>query len=327
MKSRAIAVFAEPVAGSLGTSEDAEVDTGAAQVARWRRYGKDRLYVTGVDGTKIGWRDLVTGEDHLDAPEHESEFLAALSTWSPGAAQPPSSVSVTTGEPVIEEQRPGPPTPSETGVDADWQDLAEHRPGAMARQQALALKQAAPVRTFLLRALGVHTDERAWRVGADGEELVAAQLQRLAKKDPRWRFLHAIPVGENGSDIDHLVVGPGGVFTLNAKHHRAGKVWVRGDTFMVNGQRLPYIRNSRHEAKRASRLLTKACGVPLHVHGIVVPVGADSLKIKDAPSDVSIVNRMALRGWLRNRPTVLSGGQIVAIFETARKSSTWRTRS
>jgi hypothetical protein len=179
------------------------------------------------------------------------------------------------------------------------------------------------VRTFLARALGVHTDERAWRVGADGEELVAAQLQRLAKKDPRWRFLHAVPVGDKGSDIDHLVVGPGGVFTLNAKHHPGGNVWVRGDTFMVNGQRLPYIRNSRHEASRASRLLTNACGLQVAVQGVVVPVGADTLKIKDAPADVCIVNRMALRDWLRRRATALSDEEISTIHDVARRSTTW----
>ncbi len=73
-----------------------------------------------------------------------------------------------------------------------------------AREAAQAARDAAPVKTTLARVLGVHTDERAWRIGADGEEKVAAQLAKAARKDLRWRFLHAIPVGERGSDIDHL---------------------------------------------------------------------------------------------------------------------------
>lgn len=315
-------VFAEASAGIDFARDDKDVDTGA-QVARWRRYGKDRLYVTSSDGTKIGWRDLLTGEDHLDVPGLESEFLAALSTWSSGAALLAPSGAGATSEPVIDGRPSEPQDSAQSAIAADSQDLTEHRPGAMAREQALALKQAAPVRTFLARALGVHTDERAWRVGADGEELVAAQLHRLAKKDARWKFLHAIPVGEKGSDIDHLVVGPGGVFTLNAKHHPRASVWVRGDTFMVNGQRLPYIRNSRHEAARASRLLTKACGAPVAVQGVVVPVGADKLSLKDPPNDVAIVNRMALRSWLRGRRACLTEEQIAAIFDAARRSTTW----
>jgi hypothetical protein len=314
------AVFVEAVAGVGGAGDDEDVDTGA-HVARWRRYGKDRLYVTASDGTKIGWRDLLTGEDHVEAPDLERAFLTALEAWSSGVGR--EGVPVAT-QPVIDHRGRDQQAVAEIQTDAQWEDLASHRAGAKAREQALALKQAAPVRTFLARALGVHTDERAWRVGADGEELVAAQLQRLVKKDPRWRFLHAIPVGTKGSDIDHVVVGPGGVFTLNAKHHRGGSVWVRRDTFMVNGQRFPYIRNSRHEASRASRLLTQACGFAVHARGVVVPVGADHLSVKDPPVDVAIVNRMALRDWLRRRPVILTDDQVACAFEAARRSTTWQ---
>ncbi|MEF2162577.1 nuclease-related domain-containing protein, partial [Pseudomonas aeruginosa] len=107
-----------------------------------------------------------------------------------------------------------------------WIDLTTNTAGSEAREQAWVAKEAAPVRTFLARALGVHTDERAWRIGAVGEEKVAAQLAKVIKKDVRWHVIHAIPVGNRGSDIDHLIIGPGGVFTANAKHHPGAKIWV-----------------------------------------------------------------------------------------------------
>ena len=203
-------------------------------------------------------------------------------------------------------------------------DLALHRPGQLVREQAMAAREAAPVRSVLARLLGVHTEERAWRIGADGEEKVAAQVQKLIRKDPRWQVLHAIPVGSKGSDIDHLVVGPGGVFTLNAKHHPGARMWVGGGTFMVNGVRQPYIRNSRHEASRASRLLTSACGVQVEVIGVVVPVGAKALTIKTPPVDVHVVGRRRLRAWLRRREQVLDDATIELVFAHARRSSTWR---
>jgi hypothetical protein len=171
----------------------------------------------------------------------------------------------------------------------------------MAREQAHALKQAAPARTLLARALGVRNDERAWRIGADGEEKVATQLEKVLRKDLRWHILHAVPVGERGSDIDHVVIGPGGVFTINAKHHPGAKIWVGGDTFMVNGQRQPYIRNSRHEAKRAA-----------------------DVAVKKAPDDVFVVPRAQVARWLRRSPEVLAADAIEAIFATARRSTTWQ---
>jgi hypothetical protein len=306
------------------------VDGGAkASVVRWRRYGHDRLYVTDAKGTKIGWRDLLTHEDHVVVPARREEFAAAIAGWvaDPTAPSLPAAEveAVSASSPPQEPPRLEPP-PVEAAaleVQPEWVDLASNRAGALAREQALTRKQAAPVKTFVARALRLHTEERAWRIGADGEEMVAAQLHRLAKKDPRWKFLHAIPIGENGSDIDHVVIGPGGVYTMNAKHHPRSSVWVGGNTFMVNGQKQPYIRNSRHEAARASRLLSAACGFPVSVVGMVVPVGANSLKVKEPPEDVKIVNRMGLRNWFRKRPVVLTDDQVATVFEAARRSTTW----
>ena len=203
-------------------------------------------------------------------------------------------------------------------------DLAMHRPGQLAREQALAAKEAAPVRSVFARLLGVHTDERAWRIGADGEERVAAQVQKLIRRDPRWRILHAIPVGSKGSDIDHLVIGPGGVFTLNAKHHPGARIWVGGGTFMVNGVRQPYIRNSRHEAARAARLLSAACRLHVEVSGVVVPVGAKALTIKTPPADVHVVNRGQLRRWLGRGEQVLDDATIELVYAHARRPNIWQ---
>ena len=206
-----------------------------------------------------------------------------------------------------------------------WEDLSTRRPGSSASAAAANARAAAPVRSVLARLMGVHTDERAWRLGAAGEELVGHQLGRLMKRDPRWRCLHAIPVGRRGSDIDHLVIGPGGVFTLNAKHHPRARLWVGGDTFMVNGVRQPYVRNSRHEAHRAGRLLSAAVGHPVAVSGVIVPVNGHSLSIKQPPADVMVVPRRQLRRWLSSLPQALPGAIVDSLYEQARRSTTWTT--
>ncbi|MBG6212216.1 hypothetical protein RCH23_000129 [Cryobacterium sp. CAN_C3] len=45
----------------------------------------------------------------------------------------------------------------------------------------------------------------------------------LSKLGPEWTVLHAVPVGSGSSDIDHVVIGPAGVFTINTKNH-TGKI-------------------------------------------------------------------------------------------------------
>jgi len=308
-------------------------------VRRWKRYGKDRLYVTGVDGRPVGWWDLLATQGHPESADLASALDGAVSAWLARDGQTAAfAMAQDVAEPAQTAQVSGVDSLPSAGTEADVElipapaprssvehpvDLSSNRAGAMAREQALALKQAAPVRTFLARALGVRNDERAWRIGADGEEKVAAQLEKLLRKDPRWRILHAVPVGERGSDIDHVVIGPGGVFTINAKHHPGAKIWVAGDTFILNGQRQPYIRNSRHEAKRAARLLSASCGFPVEVAGIVVPVRADDVTVKQAPDDVFVVPRVRVARWLRKRPEILRADAIEAIFASARHSTTW----
>jgi hypothetical protein len=291
-------------------------------VTRWTRYGKDRLYVKAHDGTSVGWLGLLTGESHIEVAEFGDAFREATAGWALKRHElGAGSGDITSGSP---QHRTPPAQPAVVVPTPAWTDFAANRAGAMAREQALALRRAAPVRTLLGRVLSVHNDERAWRIGADGEEKVAEQLAKLARKDPRWHFLHAVPVGDRGSDIDHMVVGPGGVFTLNAKHHPGGAIWVGGDAFMVNGTWQRYVRNSRFEAARASKLLTAACGFGVVAEGVVVVVGADKLTVKEPPPDVAVVSRMRLVNWFSSRQTMLDDATVRAIFDAARRSTTWQ---
>lgn len=204
----------------------------------------------------------------------------------------------------------------------EWIDLAGNRAGQAARARALAERQSAPVMTFLARFLRIHTEERAWRIGADGEEMVAA---RLAKLPDSWRVLHALPVGDRDADIDHLVIGPGGVFTINTKHHPHANVWVGGNTFMVNGQRYPYIRNANHEALRASKLLSRASRQLIEVTGVIAVVGAHrGLTVKQQPEGVRVMGRQRLVKWLRTQLPTLSAAQVESIYAVARRSDTWQ---
>ncbi|KAB2812544.1 NERD domain-containing protein [Pimelobacter simplex] len=298
----------------------ASADDPAWVVRRWRRYGYDRLYVERPDGAKVGYWDLAADTAHPSAPGDEPLLLRAVTAWKDGdrgAAVPPEAGPAP-------DPAPGPAPGPAPAAPVPWIDLATTPPGAAAREQAEAARAAAPIKTVLARVLGVHTDERAWRLGAVGEEQVAAQLAKVARNDARWRFLHAIPVGTRGSDIDHLVIGPGGVFTVNTKHHPGASIWVGGETLLVNGTRQPYVRNARHEAERAGRLLSAACGFPVHVSGLVVPVNTDEVVVKSQPAGVAVVPRRRLAGWLTRHGEIHPPATVESIFAMARRSTTWQ---
>lgn len=69
--------------------------------------------------------------------------------------------------------------------------------------------------------------------------MVGESLARLTSRG--WKVLHAIQ-WPSGADIDHLVIGPSGVFTVNAKHHAGARVWVADHMIRVNNRSTDHLR-------------------------------------------------------------------------------------
>lgn len=296
---------------------------------RKRIYSNDMLYVTDAAGTKVGRINLESGKVTMDLPELRSDFDEFVSRWraenlatsetdETSADDPGLSTATVEDQPAIVIDTALPREVVDDGP--AWQDLSQNRAGQAVRERAVELRAEAPVKTFVARVLGVHTDERAYRVGADGEQEVAWRMRKLGDG---WHVLHSVPVGEKDSDIDHVVIGPPGVFTLNTKNHSRKKVWVAEKAFMVSGQKTNYLRNSRHEAARASKLLTTACGFDVQVEPIIVVIAAE-LTIKAQPADVHVVARKRIGKWLERRPETLSPAAVEAIYEMARRDTTWQ---
>jgi len=308
---------------------------------RWKRYGHDRLYVQAASGKRLGYCDLTTGAVVLEpgadrvavevaVTGHPAYAAAAAARLSAVALADHAPAAIPSSRRPVDDQLPtagvdtaARPTALEPLTAAAWVDLAHNRPGAAPRVHAVALRREAPVRTFVERLFGVRTEERRWRIGADGEEAVADELAGL---DHRWRVLHSVPVGKGDSDIDHVVIGPPGVFTVNTKHHPTAAVWVRGTGFTVNGRPVHYVRHSQHEARRATKLLAAAGVHPGPVVGVIAIVGASrGLTIHAQPDGVHVTARRDLRSWLERQPARLHGAQVHALYQAARRSTTWST--
>ncbi|WP_454169594.1 nuclease-related domain-containing protein [Microbacterium paulum] len=143
-------------------------------------------------------------------------------------------------------------------------------------------------------------DSRPWFQGALGELDVAA---RLASLGDDWTVVHAVPVGTRGSDIDHVVVGPAGVFTINSKNHEGARVWVASRRLLVNGQKTDHLRNSRYEAARTHKLLSDVIGADVPVRGVIAIVGAKDITIREQPDDVAVLSASQLVRCGRSRPS------------------------
>jgi hypothetical protein len=157
-------------------------------------------------------------------------------------------------------------------------------------------------------------DAVAWRRGAVGERRTARLLDPLERHG--WTVLHDLAVPGSRANIDHLVIGPGGVFVVDSKQYRgrlqldsSGRLWHGGYPLA------PTLRTVDFEADQAARVLVDpdVVVVPiLAVHGAQVPWG------KVVMQGVPVVAARRLPSMLRALPAVLGPERVAVLADQAR---------
>ncbi|WP_328968521.1 nuclease-related domain-containing protein [Streptomyces sp. NBC_00239] len=166
------------------------------------------------------------------------------------------------------------------------------------------------------------TEWDSWFKGLAGERIAGGELNRLTAHG--WRVLHSIPL-TRGGDIDHLLIGPGGVFTVNTKNLRGKSVWIGDDMVKVDhGPPKPYPAKSRAEAKHARGVLERHCPFPVDVEPVLVFVGANELPKEATQLQVRVYREreVAALGPLTGR---LTPDQVDAVYAVARHRRAWLT--
>ena len=161
-------------------------------------------------------------------------------------------------------------------------------------------------------------------MGARGEREVGRKLNQWAARNG-WHVLHAVPVGQAGADIDHVVIAPFGVVTVNTKTAKTN-VWVGEHGMTVGGKSVDYLRKSRAEARRARQLLGRATEIEVPVQAVIVFTGAQRFTVRrGGPPDIAVLAApRALRGWLQKQPSVLGNEQVEVIYQADRNPATWQ---
>ncbi|MDF2744020.1 MAG: hypothetical protein K0S88_5397, partial [Actinomycetia bacterium] len=157
-------------------------------------------------------------------------------------------------------------------------------------------------------------DASAWRRGAAGERRTARLLGPLERHG--WVAVHDLGVPGSRANIDHLVIGPGGVFVIDSKQYRGrlqldrfGRLW-HGRYPLA-----PVLRSVEFEADQAAQVLADPDVVVLPlvaVHGAQVPWG------KVVMNGVPVVPARRLPNMLRELPAVLGPERIAALADQAR---------
>ena len=267
---------------------------------RWRRSSRGRS-LTQVGVTDLGYRDVAVAEVSSDP----AEALEPAPEDAPVGAEVPA-------------------TPAYRPRHAQPEDEAEDRPEPVTHLPRRSTTTALLPDRDLAADLDRGTAEGDNSTGAGDEANIRHQLSGLGAG---WRAVNAVPVRTRGGTVDHVLIGPAGVFTLEVKHHPQAAVWVAGEVVKVNGFDHRYVKICRVDAQRAAKLLSSAAGVAVEVHGLVAVVGAQrGLTIKQQPRDglVTVVGCAKLIAHLQGLPSVLDEPTVERVYEAARHLATWQ---
>jgi hypothetical protein len=345
--------------GASGHKHRKSADPSVSSVTTrvWQRYGQLRIYVVAGDlagEEEAGWCDPRSGRFALSRPERADGFWAEVAGECERllregrlgqpvlpaelAARLPAGLPA--GEPGPEATAGPAPEPGRAAEgsghwpddshwvvrEPEWDDLAARKPGSAALARSRELRRERPLVTTAADLLGFGSAARLFAIGAKGERIVGRRLDRWAARGG-WHVLHAVPVGRNGADIDHVVIGPFGVITINTKA-TGTSVWVGQYGMRIGGTTVGYLRKSRAERARVARLLAHATGAHVPVQSVIVFVGARRFtKSRGGPRDVVVLSApRELRRWLRRQATVLEAGQVETLYAAARRPETWQAR-
>lgn len=186
------------------------------------------------------------------------------------------------------------------------------------RRQA-AVGRPSPVARFL-GLPPLPGDLRPLFRAAAGEVAVADALAQLG---PEWLVLHAVPVGKDDTDVDHIAIGPPGVYTISVRHHPGRALWVGGGVLLIDGERMPYIRDCEFEAVRAAQLMSDAVGERVEATPCLVVVDPRSLTVARPPRRVAILTPRELRPWLKSLPALFGADRLSRFRAAASEAGTW----
>ncbi|MFE9763483.1 nuclease-related domain-containing protein [Streptomyces sp. NPDC005808] len=262
---------------------------GLRVIPTWR-HGQERLYVCLTDGRNVAWYDRESARVNLLSEDRRKDVLDALGPFLTGP--------VTVGPPPV-------PTPAELArltLHPD-DDLAPNRPG---EALVIALDRD-PGPAHRLRP-----DPRRRALAA--EQAVGEALDHL--EGAGWHTLHSLPL-PGGDRLHHLVIGPGGLFSVHTLYARKQRVLV-ADPMVTVGRREPHplLRRVRADADRASYALTA------EVHAVLAVAGPATLHIAAPLRDLRILQDTDLV-TLSRLGGVLKPADVEALHAMARDRHTW----
>jgi hypothetical protein len=149
--------------------------------------------------------------------------------------------------------------------------------------------------------------------GIEGETVIAERLQEL--RADGYEILHDLPLDdtlEAGPNIDHVAIGPGGIFIIETKYRskaRGEQIHFDGRTLTIgSADATKAVDQTLGNARRIAEILHETTGRTVQTQPILVFPGRwyiRDTRPKGRKNPIWVLNDKQLTKWIRNeRPTL-----------------------
>jgi Nuclease-related domain len=142
----------------------------------------------------------------------------------------------------------------------------------------------------------------AWRRAADGERHLARLLEPLAQQG--WGVEHDLPVRGATGNLNHVVIGPPGIFAIDLRHYR-GRLRLSHDGLLWHGRTFLLPTLSATPSK-ADRLQDRIAAPDIWVSPIIAVLGGMVPGGQVTSMGVTVIPARRLPDVLRSLPPTLT---------------------
>jgi hypothetical protein len=177
----------------------------------------------------------------------------------------------------------------------------------------------------VVRVSRTESSIEAWRKPSVAERKTERQLRRLEKAGYRTLHARAVPRDEEGvsdGQIDHLVIGPTGVYAVDSEkwdRRLPVRAMSHRKLFLGPFNKKERLDEARWESEQASKLISEELGYEVPVQPSLAIYGpAISWKVLMV-RQVDVYSGGRARNYLRRRPKILASVDIDRIYSAAER--------
>ncbi|MDG3547092.1 nuclease-related domain-containing protein [Methanobacterium formicicum] len=161
---------------------------------------------------------------------------------------------------------------------------------------------------------------RIWSKGAKGEKIVAKKLKKLPKK---YTAIRDVKIPNLGGDIDHVVVGPTGIYVIETKNYKPTYIPDEDCWYHTSGRKSPQnpAKQVKLQASKLNDFLVRKLGKKIKkvtINPVISPINHNLILKKDIKS-YEIVFPEDLVSYLSHRRKILSSKEVKEIINILAK--------